>query len=325
MKLVNKTDLPCRLFTGALSENVNGGWLVGRATYSLPTAGGGELVPFSEAWPIFSEPLKTDFGVFPADGYPFRAETEVVVVGTARSNRAVRQLEVRLEVGPHSNRMVVFGDRRWTGRGADLVASDPEPFLEKDLGLQNAFGGITPYEGMDFPHPLNPVGKGFYLSAADALGKPLANVERPDWPVRRWTDQPMVATWSPLANSPAWQMAEWIAERTRTSRQPLDEKEIAEKSRQIHPSAAAPPLLFRDLRAGDPVQIDLGTERNGFRIPQQRAAVRTQVGTRVGRRTLQLSGLWVIAPKRLVVVTWIGRFKYGLRSGEDRKAFVEVA
>jgi hypothetical protein len=178
---------------------------------------------------------------------------------------------------------------------------------------------------MEFPHPLNPVGKGFYLSAADALGKPLANVERPDWPVRRWTDQPMVATWSPLANSPAWQMAEWIAERTRTSRQPIDEKEIAEKSRQVHPAAAPPPLLFRDLRAGDPVQIDLGAERIGFRIPQQKASVRTQVGARGGRRTLQLSGLWIIAPKRLVVVTWIGRFKYGLRSGEDRKAFLEVA
>jgi hypothetical protein len=285
MQFINNSRMQCRLFTGALSENVNGGWVVARETYALPETEGGPLVPAPDRWPIFAEPLKTDFGVFPSDDYPFRPEAEVVVVGSARSRGAVRHLEVKLEVGPFSNRLIVFGNRRWMKRGSELVASDPEPFVEMDLGLKNSFGGVTDYEGMAFPHPLNPEGKGFHLSPEEAAGKPLPNIERPDALIRHWNDQPMIATWSPISNSQTWQVAEWLWQRTRSSKKPIDEKEVAEKGRNMHQSAASPPLLLKEIRSGDIVRIDLGAERLAFRVPEIGAAVRTQVGDRRGRQT----------------------------------------
>ncbi len=321
MKLINNTDLQARLFTGALSEYVNGGWVVARRTYALPAGGGGELAPSADQWPVFSEPLKTQLGVFPADDYPFRSQAELVVVGSARPRRPVPHMELKLTVGAFASRIIVVGNRRWIKRGSDLVASGPEPFVEMDLGLKNAFGGITEYEGMAFPHPLNPEGKGFHLTAEQAVGTPLPNIERPDCLIRSWSDQPMVATWGPIAgSSQSWQMAQWIWRRTRDSKKPLEEEEIAKKARTLHQSAASPPMLLEEMRPGDPVQLDLGPEKIDFRVPALSAVVRDRVGNRLGRRVLGMSGIWVIVPKRLVVITWIARFKYSLRKGEDRTA-----
>ncbi len=325
MKLANHTDLQARLFTGALHEDLNGGWVVARKTYALLDGNQGELPLHAEQWPVFGEALTTEVGRFPADDYPLRPQAELVVVGTAKSRRPVPHLEVRLSVGSFTNRMLVFGDRRWVKRGNELVASQPALLGELDLGLARSFGGTADYEGMAFPHPLNPAGKGFYLSAAQAAEQPLPNLERPDWLIRKWNDQPPIATWGPVTNAQAWQLAEWVAERTRSSRQPLDEKEISQKSREVHQSAAPPPLLLPEIRPGDPVQIDLGVESFRFRVPSLVASVRTQVGRRRGTYPMKVAGLWVIVPKRLVVMTWIARFKYGLRPKEKRSAVLELA
>lgn len=323
MNFANRTDLQARLFTGALSEDVNGGWVVGRKTYALVDGNQGELPVHTEQWPVFAEPLNTEVGPFPADDYPLRPQAELVVVGTARSRRPVPHMQVHLNVGTFANRMLVFGNRRWSLRGSELSCTQPEPFCEMDLGLKSAFGGTADYEGLAYPHPLNPEGKGFYLTAEQAVDKPLPNLERPDCLIRKWNDQPMIATWGPVANAQAWQLAEWVTERTRDSREPTDEKEIGKKSREVHASAAPPPLLLPEIKPGDPVQIDLGLERFCFRVPSVDANVRAQAGRRRASHPMKIAGLWVITSKRLVVMTWIARFKYGLRPGETRTAVLE--
>jgi len=179
MNLANHTDLQARLFTGALSEDVNGGWVVGRKTYALLEGNQDELAPHAEQWPVFAQPLNTDVGPFPADDYPLRPQAELVVVGTARPRRPVPHMEVNLAVGAFGNRMLVFGNRRWGKRGSELSVTQPEPFSDMDLGLKSSFGGTADYEGLAYPHPLNPEGKGFYLTAEQAVDKPLPNLEHP--------------------------------------------------------------------------------------------------------------------------------------------------
>jgi uncharacterized protein YjbI with pentapeptide repeats len=93
---------------------------------------------------------------------------------------------VDLDIGPICKRVVVTGNRYWKrgdmggnllGRivGHDWEISEPEPFLEMDIGWKNAFGGP---EFSD-----NPFGKGYLPSGQGPSldhSSELPNVERPE-------------------------------------------------------------------------------------------------------------------------------------------------
>jgi hypothetical protein len=333
MQLSNQTDLTARLFSGAISEKVNAAWVVARQTYRLNARGDAiEPAPADEQWPIFVEPLETEFGVFPADDYPFRSKAEAIVVGMARSRQRVSYLEPTLQIGRFTDRLIAFGNRRWVKRGDALVPGNPEPFNEMDLGLKNAFGGQSQYGEEPVPHPLNPLGKGFYLSAAEAEGRALPNLESPEAPIRQWNDQPPIATWAVVANSPLWQMATWLAARRKNGAPPLPPKtpqdearleaEAAAEAKRAFPTAAPPRLLFDAIVPGDVVSLDLGVEKLRFEIPAPAPAMRVSVGASRFTPTVRPIAVWILVPKRLVVVTWLARYRYGLRPRERRDALL---
>ena len=117
-----------------------------------------------------------------------KARSEVLMVGKccAPDKTPTQRLFVDLDFGPMIKRVVVTGNRFWVrgdrsenllGRivGHDWEMSEPEPFVEMDIGWRNAFGGP------DFPE--NPWGKGYLPSGeSPALdhSSPLPNVERPE-------------------------------------------------------------------------------------------------------------------------------------------------
>jgi hypothetical protein len=333
MELSNQTDLTARLFSGALDEKVNAAWVVARRTYRLNSRGDAiEPAPADQQWPIFVEPLETEFGVFPADDYPFRSKAEAIVVATARSRQRVAYLEPRLQVGRFTDRILVFGNRRWVKRGDQLLPSDPEPFTEMDLGLKSAFGGQGQYADQPVPHPLNPVGKGFYVSAAEAEGRALPNVECPEAPIRRWNDQPPIATWAVVPNGPLWQMAAWVAAWRKNAAVPLPpkdkqdearfEQEAAAQAKRAFPTAAPPRLLLEAIGPGDAVSLDLGADKIQFLIPAPAPSMHVSVGARRFTPTVRPVAVWIFVPRRLVVVTWLARYRYGLRPRERREALL---
>jgi hypothetical protein len=62
-----------------------------------------------------------------------------------------------------------------------------------ELTNERAFGGTAAIDGLPMPHPINPVGRGMYLSPESAEGKPLPNLELPEALVKTWQDMPRPA------------------------------------------------------------------------------------------------------------------------------------
>ncbi len=117
------------------------------------------------------------------EGMP-KPRGEFLVAGAcfAPGGRPAETVEVEVRVGPLVKRLLVFGDRVWLKSsdhfdhlvGNSWVMSDPEPFSEKPLTWDRAFGGP------EFPQ--NPLGKGFIdpNQQPEAGVSPLPNLEDPE-------------------------------------------------------------------------------------------------------------------------------------------------
>lgn len=138
---------------------------------------------------------------------PLRLATDVLLVGQAWAPRGVAttRVDVGLAVSPGIMKTAaVIGDRVYTqGLGA-ATPSAPRPFVSMPLVYERAFGGSEP--GDRIPRafePRNPVGRGFFRSASDALYQPVANVEDPRNLIRSAGDRPAPMGFGPIARS--WQ------------------------------------------------------------------------------------------------------------------------
>ena len=313
MELLNQTLAAARLFTGFTDRTSGVAALVARRTYRL--GDDGALLPSDEPWPIFSEPLQTDVGVFPTDMTPAHAGCDLVIAGAARSAEPVTSLAVSASVGAFSTRLVLFGPRVWEEQSGELVPSEPEPFTEMPLGWTAAYGGVCDYEGMPAPYPLNAEGKGFYLNREQAKGRPLPNLEWPHAPIRAWNDRPFPACWGPVADPLTWHLARVSIEMQQSGNTalPLEER--------VFISACQPDLIMPPLMGGEEVVLTgVAAQPIGFRVPAAAPRVRAEIGADTVEAQLAVSGLWILLTQRLVVVTWRGGFPYTFRQHDARRA-----
>lgn len=162
------------------------------------------------------------------DAYAWRGFTDIVVQGTARSERARSALLVTLECASVQLALAVrvSGDR-WIERGpGGLRFSEPQPFTAMPMRFDRAYGGfdrlaearhgnpklrefMTTQFGPEsaqrssrFAYPRNPAGKGYVIDADSAVGTPLPNLEFPNdaltperllAPVDAWARRPYPA------------------------------------------------------------------------------------------------------------------------------------
>jgi hypothetical protein len=71
----------------------------------------------------------------------------------------VKVLKVGLSVGAYHKSVIVYGDRYWRGRFGCYTKTSPEPFIEKPIIYENAFGGTDP-DAPKRTETRNPVGCG---------------------------------------------------------------------------------------------------------------------------------------------------------------------
>jgi hypothetical protein len=136
--------------------------------------------------------------LFETDTAPFKPRADIILIGKAHApgGRPVRWLDAGILVGNVKKVVRVFGDRAWiSGKGqlSTPLFTEPEPFTEKDLVNEKAFGGIDTESGGFCAE--NPVGRGFYTrkSPEKIDGDPLPNIEDPGNPIRQWKDHPRPA------------------------------------------------------------------------------------------------------------------------------------
>jgi hypothetical protein len=169
-----------------------------------------EQAPFVYADEHHGDPGTTSIR-FESDFAPVKPNREILVNGSAFApgGRPVTALEVAL-VGPGLHkRAAVSGDRIWVGGLGGARPSGPEAFVTMPLLWDRAFGGGD-LSNNARPHKngtetRNLVGVGFHLNSdrETILGKPLPNIERPEAPMRCWSDKPEPIGFGPIGR--AWQ------------------------------------------------------------------------------------------------------------------------
>ena len=184
-----------------------------------------------------------------------KTTTDVLVHGHAHApaGRAVTELDVGFRVGPVTKRLRVIGDRFW--RNGSISA--PQPFTRMAMVYERAFGGVDP-STQDSASPQwdvrNPIGTGFAVSASNAEGMRLPNIEYPDQPITRWRDRPAPAGFGPIGShwQPRSQFAGTYDEKWEREKQPLLPDDFDDRYYQCAPADQQSPQF---LKGGEPVVL----------------------------------------------------------------------
>lgn len=263
--------------------------------------------PADPAYGLLLEP-----GPFP------RAGTDLIVLGDAISPAPVTESWVRIRVGPYDLRLRVFGDRVWDRRLGKLVPSPPEPFTRMPLTWARAFGGTAKGDYGPIPFAANPLGRGYCLKEAEAEASPLPNIEDPEHPVERWSDQPEPVGCGPYPSN--W----WLRLSRHVDINPAAESvhlrpEIGIFDR-AYPRLSGQridggELVLEGVHAGGPIVLP---------IPRCPAVAEIQIGDRGGTRELTLDEIVVDLHRSCVDFLWRKGFTYRFRPHETRVTAVRT-
>jgi hypothetical protein len=214
--------------------------------------------------------------------------------------------------------IAVIGDRRWTGGGGKLAPGEPEPFAAMPLTYANAYGGSVETEQGRATCPANPHGKGFYLSAEQAQGQPLPNLEDPERLIARFQDCP-----EPIATEP------YPAEGSLRALNALDLDHEPGKFgiRRIKPTLfnrAHPRMILPpgSAKAGDVVEVTHAAPEGPLRfaLPSLELEAHVELEERAWDFPLHLDQVGVLAGERRVFLSYRTVFKYRVVRGERRHA-----
>jgi hypothetical protein len=191
MRFVNDTSMRAGLLRSERPDGVMAAALIARRCFLVD---GARLVEQpadpKDAGPRTEPALLEDFGELPADELPPRLGTDVIVLGDAISPKPTIATRVSVAVGPYKLDLDVFGDRVWEGPPGGLMPSSPQPFTRMPISWARAYGGEAKTEYGLLPYHKNPRGRGYYLSASEARGSALPNIERAGAHIKRWEDKP---------------------------------------------------------------------------------------------------------------------------------------
>lgn len=149
--------------------------------------------------PVDEAEVQTPLGTVESDLVPIKQACDLAVYGPAVSPVPVERMKVSVQIGAFSRAIQVTGERSWTRSSAGIFPSRPIPFQTMPLDYSRAFGGETTHpSGPIVREPNNPGGRGYCLSANDANGKPLPNIEEVDQLITKWEQTPMPAGLLPL-------------------------------------------------------------------------------------------------------------------------------
>jgi hypothetical protein len=200
--LDNKTDFKVhpQLLLDAEGEKLV---VIVKATFEVD---GGEVViaPLARTRPVrFAdvpwEDDKPESIAFPSDVCLRKPGTDVILFAKACApgGRPAPQFDVRVEVGPLSKSLVVFGRRLWVEKGAGLSA--PTPLAEIDMRYDYAWGGRDDEDPEAFlEEPRNPIGMGVTRKPAGLTHKEAPSIEDPSFPIRSVRTAPPPAGIGPV-------------------------------------------------------------------------------------------------------------------------------
>jgi hypothetical protein len=189
---------------------------------------------------------------FPGELCTRKVGTDVVVVGSARSNKPVTVMDVAVTVRDATVPLRVHGERTFRRGIGDVVVGAAAPFVETPIVYENAYGGQTAdhkvYE------PRNFSGVGVAHRPDDLVGTPAPRIEHPARPHKSASDKhapvgfgAIWSYWSPRRELFGTMDQAWTEERM-----PIPPVDFDERANNV----AHPSLVFeRHLVPGDPIAV----------------------------------------------------------------------
>jgi hypothetical protein len=324
MEWVNETGLAAGILRTELREDVMVNAVIVRIRHGLTDDG--ELVPPPQEQALADIRRDQidlgDYGKLQPDMVFPRSGVDLIVLGDAIApGGESTQASVGVACGPYDIQLDVWGDRVWEEDAETevLKPSQPESFERMPITWGRAFGGAATGEYGDVPNGDNPWGRGFYLSAEEAVGKPLPNVELPSARVGKWDDHPEPGGFGPYP-------MQWGLRLMRLF--PVGEDQ---QSLEVHPERgmfdqAALPLSGEQLDSQF-VRITGMTKSGEVSVPIPPPPVFVQV--ELGKKTvdLDMSVEEVLVDLRhsLVDITYRKDFQYAFTPNETRRTTLKHA
>ena len=311
MDFINSTGFPAGFLPGSMGDAEMLGIVACKVTYALDQ---GWLIPVSpeQSWPVFDKPFMfQDVSLGPE--LDFRKKgVDIIVFGhaTPPNNEPTQRMQIAVECGRISYRIEVFGDRVWQKSKQKLVPSDPISFLEMPLTNKRAYGGTEIWEGTELSHSINPDGRGFYISANQAAGKPLPNLEYSDSLIQKWSDQPRPACFF----KPKGIYFD-------TKEAPEDPQELIIDLVEPLFNKTIPELVARLDDLEESIRL-VGFAADGnivFPVPPSNGPeAMVTVGSLHSRFPSTISSIIILAKEQVLIVTYICLFRYLFRPMEKR-------
>jgi hypothetical protein len=313
MRLSNSTGAVAHLHTVDLFEPELRAAVIIKKTYAV--APDGQLRAADDPLPLVADQQVTDYGHFHGEVFFRKRGVDVCVLGTARLAWPAKRARVRLEIGAWHHELRLTGDRFWArDRGGAVVPTAAEPFQEMVVSYSRAFGGVAQAKGEDIAWPDNPIGRGYYESPDEAVGKPLPNIESVIQAADvRWDARVPVAGWGPY---PMY----WGLRASRAVQTDRKTGEILDISPELF-NHAHPDLIVDRVDPGTPVRV-IGMRPDPITIvlPRERPHVAVHVGSVVSEAVGEIDGVFMWLDADRLVITWRARFRYPVRHEEIRRA-----
>jgi hypothetical protein len=206
-----------------------------------------------------------------ADISPFRPQADFLLAGeaVAPAGQTVSKVRVGFDLGRHSKRAVVFGERRLRKKAGALQPEGFEAYKQCKLSWRNSLGGLDCLKPESPANGENPIGMGWtsqWQALPDGTEITLPLIENPEALI---DNGPLPSPHGFGAIPPAWQARAMHAgtydDDWRKYEAPLLPRDFSERFFQ-----AAPKDQVFDLRGGETGRV-IGLHAEGdydFRLPQ---------------------------------------------------------
>jgi hypothetical protein len=311
MKFTNLAAVPAILNRTVVNETRLAAALVARITYRIEKD---TLVRDEEQpWIVSAPPWDSPEGPMPSDEVLYRGGIDLFVFGKARAakGRPTGCVAVRIRCRDFQCGILAIGDRVWAKKWGQLMATEPKPFVEMPLTIQNAYGGKVLWDGLEVPFPENPEGKGFCFEEKDAVDTALPNLEDPSQLIKKWDARP-----SPVG---VGLCPPFFGPRVRESLVFSKEGMLTELRPTLF-NAAFPGMVAPSVEPGDTITIE-GVSFDGplqVKMPPLPLKMRLTIGDTVVERPLRIDQVGVQVETGKAFITYRYPFRYEMNPRQLR-------
>ncbi len=318
MEFNNQTSFPTLIHRTSVNDEITAMSVMCRITYNI--IDGKATISDEQTWKLHQNHWESEYGLMDKDEVYCRGGIDIMVFGSAKSpkGKTLTESEVKISLNEKEiHKVKIFGDRVWKSFFGSMSISSPEPFTEIPLNLNNAFGGIAKYDGLEVPYPANPYGKGYYQTKEEAVGSPLPNIEHYDDLISKWNPWQEPAGVCSFPILPLKAKYNLVLNEDKTKIEKLDNKFF---------NSAFPPLIVEKVEQSDKITVG-GVSENGpfeISIPDTNLEIEIALGEKITKKKMLIDQIGLLPNKNEIFISYRFPFKYRIVPMEKRETSLNL-